>query len=210
VGIGAWLVATLALAGAAAGQGAAEVILPPAGHAAGEPRALAAAHAAELRALAAELHRCVPALSVERHGIGFRRPQADPGAPSHLTLWVWLQDPVPAGADPAARAADAFRRLGQPLVRRLIRRSGVFADGRVRGYGLVLSWLSPTSRGGRVVAESLVLFVEKLTAANFAHDTIRPGTFLERAAVRLFDGQTEVSGARLAVADDSTAVEEPC
>jgi hypothetical protein len=204
------VVATLAFAATAGGPGASEAILPPAGHVAGEPRALSEAHGAELRALVADLDRCGSGLSVERHGISFRRPQADPGARPHLTLWVWLHDPAPVGGDPTARAADAFRRLGQPLLRRLLQRSGVFADGRVGGYGLVLSWLGPTSRAGRTVAESLILFADKLATANFVHETIGPATFLARATVRIFDGQTEVGGAPLAVADDGTPAEQPC
>jgi hypothetical protein len=204
------VMATFALAATAGAQSAAEAILPPAGHVAGEPRALMEAHGAELRALAADLARCATVLSVERHGISFRRPQADPAAPPHLTLWVWLHDPTPAGGDPTARAADAFGRFGQPLLRRLVLRSAVFADGRAGGYGLVLSWLGPTSRAGRAVAESLVVFAGKLATANFVHDTIGPSTFLERAAVRVFDGQTEVGGGPLVVADDGTPGKQPC
>jgi hypothetical protein len=204
------VVAALALAATAGGQGAPEAIMPPAGHVAGEPRALMEAHGAELRALVTALRRCASVLSVERHGISFRRPQAEPGARPHLTLWVWVHDPAPVGADPAARAADAFRRHGQWLARRLLQRSGVFADARVGGYGLVISWLGPTSRGGRTVAESLVLFADKLAAANFAHETIGPATFLARASLRVFDGQTEIDGPRLAVTDDGASGEEPC
>ncbi len=86
----------------------------------------------------------------------------------------------------------------------------MFADRRVGGYGLVLSWLGPAFRGGRPIAESLALFADKLAVANFAHDTIGPAAFLARAEVRLFDGQTELPSSRLTVADGGAPVAEPC
>jgi len=214
LGTGLVLAGVLPLLGgipARAGPPHGETILPPVGHAAGEARALAEAHGPQLRALADGLARCAPALTVDRHGIGFRRPQARPGAAPHLTLWAWLPaDAPPPGRDPATRAGEAFRRYGRVLFRHLLARGAVLTDDRVGGYGLVLSWLGPASRGGRPIAESLVLFADKVAGANLALDTIGPGVFLDRATVRLFEGQTELSGVRPTIDGDGPPVAEPC
>lgn len=208
------LLAAVLLAPTGAGAAPADdAILPLESYASTDARALAEAHGAELRGLQGELRPCAPRIGVQRHGIAFRRPRAvaETAAP-YLTLWVWLDaDALPAATDLPARAAAAFRRYGQALFRRLVARSPIFADTRVDGYGVILSWLSPEPKAGRPQAESLAVFADKVTAANFALDTIGPSTFLTRAAVRAFDGQAELGSLPLAVEDDGApAAGLPC
>lgn len=203
------LVAAAFLAAAGRGGGPAalsadEAILPLGQHTPGEARALAAEYAVELRRLQAELQPCAARLDVQRHGIAFRRPQTRPDAAPSLTLWVWVESGPPAGGGSlAARAAGVFERHGRGLFARLLARSPLFADPRVGGYGLILTWLSPTQQGGRLVGESLAVFADKLAVANFVHETIGAATFLARADVRAFDGQTELTSPRLTVDDDA-------
>jgi hypothetical protein len=201
---------TLAIAVGAArssAQPADEALLPLDSYAAADARALASAHAGDLHALESALARCPAGAAIHRHGLAFRRPRGQPNALPYLSLWVWLE---PAdGLDLPARAADAFRRHGPRLFRRLVGRSAVFADRGVGGYGLVLSWIGPRKQSGREVAESLAVFADKLAAANFAHDTIGPATLLSRAEVRLFDGQTEVTEPRIPIEDSADTVSGP-
>jgi len=196
----------LLLSEPAAGLPREEAILSAKDHPSAETRALAEAHADELLGLYEDVRRCAPRLDFQRHGIAFQRPRGAAAAAPHLTLWVWL-DPgrPPRGPDLVARAAEAFRRHGQGLFRRLMARTPVFVDPRAGGYGLILTWLKPEPVGGRLVGESLALFADKLTVANFVHDTIAATTFLTRVEVRAFDGQTEVRLPRLAVEDDDGA-----
>jgi hypothetical protein len=196
------------LVGPASGhaQSVGDGILPFEEHAAGEARTLAQAHAGELHALQSDIDRCVAGVAVQRKGIAFRQPRGFAADAPYLTLWVWLTDRrAPGGGDIAARATDAFRRHAQALFRRLVGRSPVFADPRVGGFGLILTWVGPIPRDGRVVGESLVMFADKLTVANYVFDTIAPSVFLERAGVRIFDGQTEVIPAHLSVDDNAPA-----
>jgi hypothetical protein len=188
-----------------------EPILPLDQHAAGELRGLAQEHAAELSRLQRELAPCAGRLDIVRHGIAFRRPQKRPDSPPHLTLWVWVDsDRSPPGASLTARASTVFEGHGRRLFGRLLGRSPVFADPRVGGYGLILTWLSPTTRGGRVVGESLSVFADKLAVSNFVHETIGATTFLGRAEMRAFDGQTEVASPTLTVADDGGGPRPSC
>lgn len=187
-------------------------VLPLESYTSAEARALAQVHAAELQALREDLRRCLPGLDVERHGIAFRRPRGSVADPPSLTLWVWLPASAPpSAADLPRRAGQAFRRYGQALVRQLVARSPVFADPRVGGYGLILTWLSPARRDGRLVGESIAVFAGKLATANFAHDTITADVFLSRAEVRGFDGEIEVGPLPLGPQDDGApAVSETC
>ncbi|MGH7268255.1 MAG: hypothetical protein ACREMB_25835 [Candidatus Rokuibacteriota bacterium] len=201
--LGFALAAGLALGVSAAAPPAGGALLPVEEHDSPDARLLAETHAEELVRLHADVLRCHPGMAIHRHGIGFRKPRRGPNPAPALTLWVWL-DPAqpPRGADLAARAGDAFRRQGAALFRRLIGRSPVFADPRVDGYGVVLTWLSPVQRGRRLVGESLAVFADKLAAANFVHETISSAVFLSRAQVRAFDGETELERPQLRLSDD--------
>ena len=147
---------------------------------------------------------------MERNGIAFRQPRGRTGEAPYLTLWVWLTEgEAPRGSDVATRAAGAFHRNGHALFQRLLGRPPIFGDPRVGGYGLVLTWLGPATRGGRLVGESLAVFADKLAVANFVFDTIAPSAFLERAGVRIFDGQTEVNVSRLPLDDAAPPLDRP-
>jgi hypothetical protein len=208
----ATLLAGLLATDPAAGLDPEEAILPVESHATAEGRSLAEAYADELRQLHAEFRRCHPALGLERHGIAFRRPRGSSAGPqSSLTLWAWLDGDPPHGRDLGQRAVHAFARHGHALFLRLVARSRVFGDPRVGGYGIILSWIRPgPGDGGKMVGESLAVFADKLAAANFVHETIAPTVFLERAAVRAFDGQTEVGTPRLAVDDGRARGQTAC
>jgi hypothetical protein len=193
----------MAWAGPAVALPADESILPIEAHAP-DLRALVQEHAPSLRRLHADVVRCAPGLDVQKNGIAFRRPRGRPNGPPHLTLWVWLDGArPPRGPSLPARAGEAFGQYGQELFRRLLGQSAVFADARVGGYGLILTWIGPAQRDGRVVGESLAVFSDKLAAANFVLDTIGPAAFLSRAEVRAFDGETELPVPSLGL-DDAT------
>jgi hypothetical protein len=197
-------------AGPAAARSVEDAILPLDRYPPTDARVLAAEHAAELRALHADLLGCRPGLEFQPHGIAFRRPIAGDAGEPYLTVWVWVDGArPPAGADLASRAADAFHLHGQALLRRIVARSAIYADPRVGGYGLILTWIGALPRAGRVVGESLALFASRLTAATFVHDGIGPAEFLARSSVRIFDGQTELPASRLAVEDDGRVPSGP-
>lgn len=208
------VLATLALAVtlAAGGRGAAltvdEAILPVEAHPSPDARRLAERHLPDLRTLSADLRGCEGALDVRRHGIAFRQPRGQAASAPYLTLWVSLAGAeAPRGLDLPGRASEAFRRYARPLIARLVARSAVFADAGVGGYGVILTWLGPAAREGRPVGESLAIFAGKLLAANFAHDTVAPASFLARSDVRLFDGQAELPAPRLSVDDAADGAE---
>jgi hypothetical protein len=96
------------------------------------------------------------------------------------------------------------------VARQLLGRSAVFTDHRVGGYGIVLTWLGPTPRNGRLVAESVAVFADKLATANFAHETVAPDAFLARAEVRLFDGDIETGSPTLVAGGSAPPVPTPC
>ena len=207
----AWLsrlgLATAFLAAGLGGPGGAralpseEAILPVEAHTTPEMQRLARDHAAELVAVRDDLRRCAPGLPTERHGIGFRRPRFLAATGPHLALWVWLgAGDAPLGADLPSRAAAAFQRHGRALFRVLTARSAVAGDERVAGYGIVLTWLRPGG-GDPPVGETLVVAAGKSATVGFARQGGGTAPFLSGAAVRAFDGQTDLGAIRLPVAN---------
>jgi len=78
----------------------------------------------------------------------------------------------------------------------------VAADGRVGGYGLILSWVGPRKIKDLPVKESLVVFARKEPASDFAAGDSTLYDFLTAADVRLFDGQDELPFPALAARDE--------
>jgi len=201
------LAAGLLTASAEAQRSAEESIYPLSEYRAADGRALAAAHAGELRALYDAIRRCAPELDFQRHGIGFRRPMGSAEIAPHLAIWTWLQwAPAPEGGDPLGRAADAFRRYGPKLLPHLVARDPVRADARVGGYGLVLTWLKPGPATGAPVAETLVVFAPRAVVVSFVGGQMPLTELLAQSRLRVFDGQTEVPVSTLGIRDQDAAV----
>lgn len=201
-----WAAAALAAGlfggNAEAQRSAEESIYPLSEYRAADGRALAAAHAGELRALYDAVRRCTPELDFHRHGIGFRRPIGVEAAEPHLAVWVWLQwAPPPQGSDLLARAADAFRRYGPRLLPQLVARDAIHGDAKVGGYGLVLTWLKPGATTDTPVGETLVVFAPKSVVVPFVGGTAPLSELLARSRLRAFDGQTEVPLPALGIQD---------
>jgi hypothetical protein len=181
-----------------------EAVLPLREYRAADARALAEAHAPELRRLYEEIRRCVPELAFHQPGIGFRKPRGKPQLPPHLSIWLIADtSAAPGGGDLGSRAADAFQRYGTRLFQRLLARDPVRADTRLGGYGVVLTWMR-TSQGGEPQGETMVVFVDTGTATAFAGGTLGARAALDRADIRLFEGDTERAGVRISV-DDTQA-----
>jgi hypothetical protein len=178
-----------------------ETILPLPQYRAADSRALAEAHAAELRHLYDDLRRCAPELDFNQPGIGFRKPRGKPQLAPHLSIWMIADQGVGAsGGDLATRAADAFQRYGSRLLNRLLARDVIQADRRVGGYGLVLTWMwSPPGEDQR--GETLVVFVDGPSAAGFVGGALAASALLNHADIRLFEGDTEKTGVRIPVDD---------
>lgn len=194
----------LALVSTAAAQRSfEESVLPLPQYRAADARALAEAHAPELRRLYDDVRRCVPELDFYQPGIGFRKPRGKPQLSPHLSIWMIADESVgPGGDDFSARAAEAFERYGGRLLGRLLARDLVRADGRVGGYGLVLSWLR--SRGDERMGETMVVFVDTASATGFAGGALGARDLLARADIRLFEG--DVEKARMPIPVDDAKV----
>src|SRR5262245_32646488 len=106
---------------------------------------------------------------------------------------------APGGDDLGARAAEAFERCGGRLLRRLLARDLVRADGRVGGYGLALTGLR--SRGDERMGESMGVFVDTAGFTDFASGALGAQGLLARADIRLFDGDAEKASMRVSVND---------
>jgi hypothetical protein len=182
-----------------------EAVLPLDEYRAADARAVADAHAAELRRLYEDVRRCAPELDFNQPGIGFRKPRGKAQLAPHLSTWVILGEVLaPAGGDLPTRAAEAFQRYGVRLFQPLLAREPIRADARVGGYGLVLTWMRPPE-GGQQIGETLVVFADKGGAAEFANGALGGRSFLARSDIRLFEGQTERTGVQVPV-DDAKVV----
>lgn len=202
------LVAVLAGGEAVAQRPLDEAIIPLSNYRAPDARALGETHWVELKGLYDDVRRCAPEVDFNKPGIGFRRPQDVPGALPHLALWVWVETPE-RGSDVGGRAAEAFRLYGRKLIARLVGRATIHTDSRAGGYIVVMTWVGPAEVAGRMVGETLVVRADKSAAAAFVNGSLPALDFLNRVALRLFDGETELSRSTLSLQEQEVVVPTP-
>ena len=186
-----------------------EAIFPLSEYKAADARALAQTHLGELRALYQSVRRCTPEVDFHQHGLGFRRPLGVEGQPPYLATWVWIPSEPALPADGVGpRAVEAFRRYAPKLLPQLVARDVIHADARVGGYGLVLTWVKP---GGAdpPIGETLVVFLPKASATPFVNGAATFTELLAQARIRVFDGQTEMKPAGLAIPNGEAPVRPP-
>ena len=170
-------------------------------------RALAIAHQAELLKLSAHIYHCLPWLGVVKNGIGFPHPKGAEGDDRYLSVWVNIdqtEDPR-FGALPVPRRASAmFSRYGMHLLKRMTQLTAITSDSNVQGFSVVLRWLKPgSSSASQPVTETLALFVDKPSLADFLAQRIGTSDFTERAKYNVFDGKMLVGRVPLEIWEDN-------
>jgi hypothetical protein len=91
------------------------------------------------------------------------------------------------------------------MLRRMAGLSDVVDDSDVAGLSVVLSWLKPgTSKPGQqAVNETVALFIDKTTAADFLAKRVGGEEFMSRARFNVFDGERLLGRLPIEVWEDS-------
>ncbi|HEV8437453.1 MAG TPA: hypothetical protein VGT40_05115 [Methylomirabilota bacterium] len=170
-------------------------------------RGLALAYAAQLLQFYEQVYYCLPWMDVVKNGIGFRQPKGVQADDRYLTVWVIIDQSDDAGFGALAaerRVSAMFSRYGVDLLRRMSRVAGVASDGNVQGFGVVLSWLKPGSASSKQpVNETLALFIDKSSVADFLAKRLPQVEFVRRARFAVFDGTEELGRLPLEVWEDT-------
>ena len=194
----------LGFGGPAAAVPADEAIGTPDQYSSAKARTLGSTHHGQLVSLYDSISTCLPWVSVNTRGIGFRKPKWAKEDERFLTTWVLIdqKDDGRFGALPTERRASAmFSRYGVDLLRRMTALKGVAGDGGVQGYGVVLSWTKPGS--DEKVNESLVFWVDKAIAQGFVARRVPAADLVKRATLNYFDGIDERGRIALEVWEDN-------
>jgi hypothetical protein len=170
-------------------------------------RALARAHAAALRDLSAGIYHCVPWVDVLKHSIGFFKPRHLTHDDRYLSMRIYVeQEPSPqfSTLPLEGRASAMFSRYVGAMLRRMARDPAIMADQGVVGFTVVLEWLKqgPRAAGARPVHETIAVFVEKPTAAQYLAGTLSMRDLAGQARVFGWDGATSVGVLRVSGWDD--------
>lgn len=186
-----------------------EALIPLDRYTSEKGRLLATTYSPELRDIFDNVARCLPWLSVFKQGLGFRKPRWIEGDDRYLSIWVWVDQQItPAFASLSAtrRASAMFSRYGVDLLRRLSNHTPLLRDPNLTGYAVAVSWLKP-NQSPKVdespVAETLAVFIDKVTVQGFFAQTLTPAQLLEDAIVAVFDGTRRLGRLALEVWEDS-------
>ena len=186
----------------------ADALMPIEKYTTPKARGLANAHRLRLIEFSEQIYNCMPWLAVYPGRLGFPKYKDSADDERYLSMWIWVDQRENAdfAAVPQDRRASAmFSRYGVDMLRRMAALSDVVDDSNLSGLSVVLSWLKPgTSRPGqKPVNETLALFVDKATAADFLAKRVGSEEFVSRAKFNLFDGESLVGRVPLEVWEDS-------
>lgn len=169
-------------------------------------KTLASTYKTQLVRFYEHVYWCLPWLGVLKNGIGFRQPKGADADDRYLSVWVTVDqtDDGSFAALPRERRVSAmFSRYGVDLLRRLTAMTNVASDANLAGFSVVLSWPKPGMSQTQPVSETLALFVDKLSLADFLAKRLPTADFVSRVKLSVFDGRDPVGPMKLDVWEDS-------
>lgn len=183
-----------------------ESVLPPEQHTSEKAKRLASTYSAALRDMSSKIYHCMPWVEVKRNGIGFYRPKHLDGDVRYLSVNLYIdQQPSPefSAFSVQERASRMFSRYVGPMLKRMARPQGLLNDPGLDGFTVILEWLkqAPTN-GSRPVDETIAVFFERQTVADYVAGRIAGRDLAARARVLGWDGETALGQLRLASWDD--------
>lgn len=181
-------------------------ILAVEAHTSDKGRELARTYSAHLRQLNASVYHCMPWVEVHKQSIGFFKPKHTTGDERYLSIRLFVeQDTSPQFAALAVeeRASSMFSRYVGPMLRRMATHGPFLTDPAVDGFTVIVEWLKQAPRnGGQAVNETIAVFVDRKTAAEYVGKVIASRALASRARVLAFDGETALGAVRLTAWDD--------
>lgn len=207
-GLLAALLVSAMLARSPAFAAPADALMPIEKYTTDKARTLANAHRVRLLEFSEQIYNCMPWLAVYPGRLGFPKFKDSVDDDRYLSTWIYVDqrdDPGFAALPQERRVSAMFSRYGVDMLRRMAALTDVVNDSHVTGLSVVLSWLKPgTSKPGQqAVNETVALFIDKTTAADFLAKRLGPDEFVSRAKFNVFDGERLVGRLPLQVWDDS-------
>ena len=148
----------------------------------------------------------MPWVEVHKQSIGFFKPKHATGDERYLSIRLFVeQDTSPQFAALAVeeRASSMFSRYVGPMLRRMATHGPFLTDPTVDGFTVIVEWLKQAPRnGGQAVNETIAVFVDRKTAAEFVGNAIAARALASRARVLAFDGDRALGTVRLTAWDD--------
>ena len=207
-GLLAALLVSAMLARSPAFAAPADALMPIEKYTTDKARTLANAHRLRLIEFSEQIYNCMPWLAVYPGRLGFPKYKDSVDDDRYLSTWIYVDqrdDPGFAALPQERRVSAMFSRYGVDMLRRMAALTDVVNDSHVTGLSVVLSWLKPgTSKPGQqAVNETVALFIDKTTAADFLAKRVGPDEFVSRARFNVFDGERLLGRLPLQVWDDS-------
>jgi hypothetical protein len=190
------LALTLLITGGALAAPPDDRILPLDQYTSQKARTLGQKYTTALRDLNAGIYHCLPWLDVAKESIGFFRPKhlGKSRDDRYLSLRVFIvQDASPefAALKPEARASAMFSRYVGGMLRRMTERRELVTDALVDGFTVIVGWLKPgTEPGTQPVHETIAVFADRPTVADYVAGRVSIRDLAGRAVVLGYDGET--------------------
>jgi hypothetical protein len=151
---------------------------------------------------------CLPWLGMypQGNGLGFRKPKGVESDDRYLSVWVTVDqtdDGSFAAMSRERRVSAMLSRYGVDLLRRLTAMTTAASDANLTGFSVVLSWPKPGAPADRPMTETMALFVDKASLADFLAKRLPPAEFVSRAKLSVFDGKDPMAPGKLEIWEDT-------
>ena len=169
-------------------------------------KTLASTYKPQLVRFYEHVYWCLPWLGVVKNGIGFRQPKDVTADDRYLSVWVIIDqtDDGSFAAMPRDRRVSAMlSRYGVDLLRRMTAMTDAASDANLTGFSVVLTWPRPDAPAERPVNETMALFVDKASLAEFLAKRMQTTEFVNRAKISVFDGKDPLALGRLEIWEDT-------
>jgi len=169
-------------------------------------KTLASTYKPQLLRFYEHVYWCLPWLGVAKNGIGFRQPKGITEDDRYLSVWVMIDqtDDGSFAAMPRERRVSAmFSRYGVDLLRRLTAMTSAAADADLTGFSVVAGSLKKNLPPNQAVSETMALFVDKASLADFLAKRLEPTEFVSRVKLSVFDGKDPLTPGKLEIWEDT-------
>jgi len=169
-------------------------------------RALASTYKPQLVKFYEHVYWCLPWLGVMKNGIGFRQPKDVAADDRYLSVWVAIDqtdDGSFAKMSTDRRVSAMLSRYGVDLLRRMTAMTTAASDADLTGFSVVLTWPKPGQPAEKPVNETMALFVDKTSLAEFLAKRMGTSEFVNKAKISVFDGRDPLKPGQLEIWEDT-------
>ncbi len=183
-----------------------DALIPLERYSSTKAKTLASTHRRDMVRFYEHVYWCLPWLAIRNHTLGFPKRPGVEGDERYFSVMIDVDqtdDGSFAAMSRERRVSAMFSRYGLHILRQMLAMTKAASDDNVAGFSVALSWPKPGLPATQPVSETIALFVDKVSLAEFLAKRLPTADFVSRAKLSVFDGRDPVGLVKLDVWEDT-------